>query len=81
MLGWDRCSFHKKPVRTRYAQLVFLHLVGSAGHVVHSSGSGAQTFDAPFFILGWAQCGSIKSILGHVMPNLCFCIQWDLWVT
>jgi hypothetical protein len=34
MLGWPLCGFHKKCVRTRYAKLEFLHLVGSAGHVV-----------------------------------------------
>jgi hypothetical protein len=34
MLGWPLCGFHKKCVGTRYAKLEFLHLVGSAGHVV-----------------------------------------------
>jgi hypothetical protein len=41
MLRWDQCGFHKKRTSTRYAELVFLHLVGSAGDVVHSSASGA----------------------------------------
>jgi hypothetical protein len=40
MLGWDRYDFHKKRVRTHYAEHVFLHLVGSAGSVVQSSASG-----------------------------------------
>jgi hypothetical protein len=41
MIGWDECGFHKKCDGTPYAELVFLHLVVSAGHVVHSSASGA----------------------------------------
>jgi hypothetical protein len=24
---------------------------------------------------------STKSALAHIMPNMCFCIRWDLWVT
>jgi hypothetical protein len=41
MLGCDRYRFDKKCVRSRYADLVFLHLMGSVGHVVHSGVSGA----------------------------------------
>jgi hypothetical protein len=36
---WDRYGFDKKRFRTHYAKLIFLHLVLSAGHVVHSGAS------------------------------------------
>jgi hypothetical protein len=39
MLGWDHCGLHKKVTGTRYAKLVFLHLVGYAGHIVDSGAS------------------------------------------
>jgi hypothetical protein len=32
-----RCSLHKKHAETCYAELVFLYLVGSVAHIVHSS--------------------------------------------
>jgi hypothetical protein len=42
------------------SNLCFLHPVGSAGHVVHSSASGLQNIDTIFFVLWWAQCGFHK---------------------
>jgi hypothetical protein len=41
MLEWARCGFQKKRAGTHYAKLVFLHPIGSAGHVVHSNACGA----------------------------------------
>jgi hypothetical protein len=33
MLGSAQCGFHKKRAGTRYAELVFLHLVRYAGYI------------------------------------------------
>jgi hypothetical protein len=41
MLRWDQFRSHKKRTRIRYAELVFLHPVGSLGHVVCSVVPGA----------------------------------------
>jgi hypothetical protein len=81
MLGWDLCGFHKKRGRTRYAELVFLHLTRSTGHVVHFGAQGARNVDALFLCSGRTGTDSIKSAVRHVTPNLCFCIRCDLRVT
>jgi hypothetical protein len=41
IFGWDRFIFNKKRFGTCYAELVFLHAVGVAAHVVHSGAFGA----------------------------------------
>jgi hypothetical protein len=53
MIGWARCNFQKKGTWTHYAELVFLHLVGSVALVLHSATFGAQNVDAQFFMHGW----------------------------
>jgi hypothetical protein len=49
MLRCDWYGFCKKCAGTRYAELVFLHLVRSVGHVVHCGASGVRNVDALFF--------------------------------
>jgi hypothetical protein len=60
MLWWARCNFHKKRARTRYANLEFLHPVGSAGHVVHFGASVPRNVNTLFFMLVWNQYGFEK---------------------
>jgi hypothetical protein len=80
MLGWDRYGFIKNGSGTRYAKLVFLHLVGSTGYVMHSSAFGAQNVDALFFLLWWARCGFHKKTTGTRYGLLVFFLAVDLRV-
>jgi hypothetical protein len=72
MLGWARCGLHKKLVGTRYSEHVFLHMVGSVGHVVHSSASGARNVNALFFMLGWERYRFDKKSDGTRYAELVF---------
>jgi hypothetical protein len=55
-----RYGFHKKRDGTRYAELVFLHAIGSVGHKVHSGKYGPRNLDLLFFMLEWEQFGFHK---------------------
>jgi hypothetical protein len=81
VLEWDRYRFDKKRTETHNTELVFLHPVGSVGHVVHSVAFGAQ--NVLHYISCWGGPGvvSIKSAPGLITPNFSFCIRWYLRVT
>jgi hypothetical protein len=51
VLGWTRRGYHKKRARTRYNEVVFLHLEGSVGHVLRSGASRMTNVYALFFML------------------------------
>jgi hypothetical protein len=71
-LRWDPYGFDKKRFRTCYAELVFLHPVGSAGHIVHSSASEVRNVDTIFFMLGWDWYGFHKNCAGSCYVELLF---------
>jgi hypothetical protein len=78
VVGGARCGFGVKCAGTRYTEHVFLHPVSSMGHVLHP---GHEILKHYFSCSSETNIDSIKSALGHVTLNLCFCILWDLWVT
>jgi hypothetical protein len=80
ILGCDRYGFVRKHAGSRYAKHVFSHL-GYVGHIVHSVASGTPNVNTLFSCSGGTESDYIKSALGHITPNICFCIRWDLWVT
>jgi hypothetical protein len=66
---------------TSYNDLCVLHRVGSAGHIVDFSASGRKTSKHYFSCLGGTCTDFIKSAPGHVTPNSCYCLMWDLRAT
>jgi hypothetical protein len=71
----------QKCAGTRYAELMFLHLVGSAAHIVHIGALGSEMSTQYFSCSGETSTDRTKSALEHVMSDMCFCIQRDLRLT
>jgi hypothetical protein len=76
MLGWDRYGFDKMLARTRYTKLVFLHPVGSVGHLVHSVCPGGETSKHYISCSGGPGAVSIKSAPGTLCRTCVFASGW-----
>jgi hypothetical protein len=62
----------KSVPQTYYAKLVFLHPVGSSGHIVHSVASGARNVNTLMFKLGWDRYGCDKKCAGTHYAKIVF---------
>jgi hypothetical protein len=72
MLGWDQFEFNKKRVGTCYTELVVLHLVGGAAHIVHFISSEARNIVALFSKIRWDRNGFHKNQVGARYAKLVF---------
>jgi hypothetical protein len=72
MLRWDGYGFDKKVPRDVMLKHVFLHPVGSAGHVMYSGASRERNIDTLFFMLRWAWCGFHKKCTRTCYGTLMF---------
>jgi hypothetical protein len=77
MLGWDWYGHDKTCAGSGFTEIVFLHPVGTAGHVVHSVASEVRNVDATFH----ARVGLVRIQQRAHQVKLhqnCVFIRWDL---
>jgi hypothetical protein len=55
-----------------YAEFLFLHTVGSVGHIVLSGASRLRNLDTVFFVLRWVQRSFHKKRVGRCCTKLVF---------
>jgi hypothetical protein len=70
--GGTDIDLTKKLTGTHYVELVFLHSVGSAGHVCIPMHPASETSTDYFSCSSWLGVVFIKNAPGHITPNLCF---------
>jgi hypothetical protein len=81
IFGCAWCGLHKKRPGTRYTELVFLHLVGSAGHVVNFGASEMRNVITILFMHGRDRYGFDKNHARTHYAELVFFQPMDLLVT
>jgi hypothetical protein len=67
--GTPRADPAKKCAGTRYAKLVFLHLMESVGHAMRAGALGRKT-SVHYFSCSVRPVWIAQTALGHVMSNL-----------
>jgi hypothetical protein len=80
MLGWVQCGFYKKCTGTRYAALVFLHMMDLRVTWCIPVHPDRETSTHYFSCSVGPGAVSIKSASGHLTRNGVVCIQRDLRV-
>jgi hypothetical protein len=72
-LAWvGQVQIPQKWVRIPYAELMFLHPVVFAGHIVNPCAYGVQNVGALFFVLEWDWCGFNKKLVRISYVELVF---------
>jgi hypothetical protein len=80
ILGWARCRYHKMRTWTPYAKFFFIQCDLRIMHCIQMR-PRHETLMYYFLCSGGPVVDPIKSVLGHITMNLCFCIRCSLRVT
>jgi hypothetical protein len=78
MIGWDRYGFQQKRAKRHNAKLVFCIQWDLRVTYCIPLCLVCKTLTHYFSCSGGTGTDSTKSVLGHVTPNMCFCIWWGL---
>jgi hypothetical protein len=78
VLGWAQWRSQTKHIGTCYAKHVFLHMLQSTNHVVHSSASGVWNIDALFSCSNELGVDPLKSTRVHYSKVVFLHSMWSV---